>query len=72
MTKSLELIFLLSNEKTVTLTITNPKSNLTDNEINAAMNAIVSSNYFEREGETIIGKKQARFVERTVTDVVMA
>lgn len=72
MTKVLELTFVLSNEKSFTLTIANPKPNVTNAEIDAAMTAIVASNYYNAKGVTIIGKKQARFVERTVTDVALA
>ncbi|MER2000606.1 MAG: DUF2922 domain-containing protein [Lysinibacillus sp.] len=72
MTKVLELTFLLSNEKSYTITIANPKPNSSDAEIDAAMTAIVASNYFDSKGHTIVGKKQARYVERTVTNVALA
>lgn len=68
-TKVLELSFKLSNDKTMTISIANPKHTLTESDINMAMNTIVSSNYFSREGNTIVAKKQARFVERNVTEV---
>lgn len=68
-TKVLELSFKLSNDKTMTISIANPKDTLTESDINMAMNTIVSSNYFSREGNTIVAKKQARFVERNVTEV---
>ena len=72
MTKVLELKFSLSNNKTLTMTIANPKPTITDVEVNAAMTAIVNSNYYNRDGVTITGKKQARFVERAVTDIAIA
>lgn len=71
MNKTLELTFMLSNDKTFTLSITNPKPNLSEQDINAAMDTIVASNYFKRDGATIVGKKRARFVERAVTDVAL-
>lgn len=72
MAKVLELTFLLSNDKSFTMTIANPKPNVTEAEIDAAMTAIVTNNYYNSKGHTIIGKKQARYVERTVTNVALA
>ncbi|MGM9951206.1 MAG: DUF2922 domain-containing protein [Lysinibacillus sp.] len=68
MTQLLELVFELANGKSLTLSIPNPKANLTDNEINAAMQTIVTSNVFVREGAAITAKKGARIVERGVTE----
>lgn len=71
MTKTLELVFELTNGKTLTLSVASPKDNLTQGTINSAMDAIVSADVFSREGQTIVAKKSARIVERAVTDIVV-
>ena len=72
MTKVLELKFALSNNSSLTITLQKPKGDLTDAQINAAMNSIVASNCISRDGVTIVAKKQARFVERQVTEVTVS
>ena len=68
MTQVLELVFELTDGKSLTLSVPNPKTDITDNEVNAAMQTIVAANVFVREGETIAAKKGARIVEREVTE----
>ena len=72
MERVLELKFTLSNEKTMTLTIPNPKDNLTDEQITAAMQAIVTANVFDREGSYIVGIHSARIVDRDVIEFNVA
>ena len=67
----LELKFLLSDNSITTITLQKPKLNLTEGQINNAMNAIISSNCINKKGFTIVGKKQARYVERIITDMTM-
>ncbi len=68
MTKTLELVFNLTNGKTLTISISTPKTNVTQLEINQVMDTIVGANVFSRDGEAITSKKSARIVERDVTD----
>lgn len=71
MTKVLELKFSLADNSSLTLTIPKPKSDLTVAQINEAMDTMVASNCIARKGNTITGKKEARFVERNVNNVVL-
>ena len=68
MTQVLELVFELTDGKSLTLSVPNPKAGITENEVNTAMQTIMSSNVFVREGATIAAKKGARIVEREVTE----
>ena len=56
----------------MTLTIPNPKDNLTDQQITAAMQAIVTANVFERDGSYIVGIHSARIVDRDVIEFNVA
>ncbi|MFF5994582.1 DUF2922 domain-containing protein [Lysinibacillus sp. KU-BSD001] len=71
MTQVLELIFELADGKALTISVQNPKSSLTDVEVNHAMQSIISSNVFVRDGQAIRAKKSARIVERAVTEFDM-
>lgn len=72
MNKVLELKFTLSNDKTIVLTIPNPKENITDEQVASAMQAIVTSNVFDRDGAYIIGIHSARIVDREVIEFNVA
>ena len=71
MTQVLELIFELADGKTLTLSVGSPKPNVTEAEINQAMQTIITSDSFVRDGQAIVAKKSARIVERNVTDFTM-
>ena len=71
MTQVLELIFELADGKSLTLSVGSPKPNVTEAEINQAMQAIITSDSFVRNGQAIVAKKSARIVERNVTDFTM-
>ncbi|WP_332645451.1 DUF2922 domain-containing protein [Lysinibacillus sp. 54212] len=72
MTKVLELVFELTGGKTLTLSINNPSTSLTDEMVNSTMQTIIAQNIFEREGQSIVGKKSARLVDRVVTPFTMS
>lgn len=58
MTNTLQLIFQLADEKTLTLSVAQPKANLTDAQVVAAMQTIIEQNVFMRDNVTIVAKKQ--------------
>ncbi|MEL3961384.1 DUF2922 domain-containing protein [Lysinibacillus endophyticus] len=68
MAEVLELKFDTENGKQVTLSINNPKSNLTPAEISTAMTTIINQNVFHKEGNALAGINQARIVARNVTE----
>ena len=68
MTQTLQLVFELPEKKTMTLSIASPKLDLTAEQISEAMQTIVDQHIFMKDGETIVGKKIARIVDRAVTN----
>lgn len=72
MNRVLELKFTLSDEKTMTLTIPNPKEDLTDEQVVTAMETILVSNVFERDGANIVSIHSARIVGREVIELNVA
>lgn len=57
------------NGKTMTLTVEEPKENLTPTEIEGVMQTIITSNIFHHNGSSLMAINQARIVERTVTEI---
>jgi hypothetical protein len=70
--KTLQLLFLNQESKTVTISIDNPIEPVDTLALNTAMDAIVLNNVFVSAGGDFVGKKGARVVERNVTDIVIA
>ncbi len=70
--KTLEMLFLTTEAKTVKVSIENPLETLTGTQIGVAMDAIITNNVFDFKGAAIASKKGARIVERDVTDVALA
>ncbi|MEC1177341.1 DUF2922 domain-containing protein [Metasolibacillus meyeri] len=68
MTNTLQLIFQLENDKALTLSVAAPKENVTDAEVAAVMQTIVEQNAFKRDDASIVAKKAARLVNRTVKE----
>jgi len=70
MTKKLELKFATSEGKNRTLAVNEPKENLTEAEIENAMNVIAGQDLFVDEGIILYQDvKSARYVTRTVEEV---
>ena len=68
MAKTLELIFTTTAGKDVTLTVDEPRDNVTDAELLAGMQAIIAQNVFEVEGSSLGTVKGARIVERNIVE----
>lgn len=68
MAKTLELIFETAAGKEVTLSVEEPREDVTPQELNAGMQTIITQNIFEVEGSAFATAKAARLVERNVTD----
>ena len=67
MEKVLQLTIANADGKTMTINVKNPKPNLTEAEVNAAMQTIVNAGIFSHAGLTFNVKKSAKIVERNVT-----
>ncbi|ETP67966.1 DUF2922 domain-containing protein [Planococcus sp. N064] len=68
MAKTLELIFATTAGKEVTLSVEDPRENVTSLELQAGMQTIIAQNIFEVEGSRFAAAKGARIVERNVVD----
>ncbi|SOC06228.1 hypothetical protein SAMN05880501_104216 [Ureibacillus xyleni] len=66
--KVLELKFDTEIGKIVTISISDPKPNLTPDQIKTAMTAIIDSDVFHKEGYKFTAINQARIVARDVTE----
>ncbi|WP_298829199.1 DUF2922 domain-containing protein [uncultured Planococcus sp.] len=68
MAKTLELIFTNTEGKDVTLTVDEPRANVTDAELAAGMQTIIAQDIFEVEGSPLGTIKGARIVERNIVE----
>lgn len=69
MAQVLQLTFANIAGKTMTININDPKPNLTEAEVNVAMQTIIDQAVFSKDGLLFNVKKSARVVERNVTEI---
>lgn len=67
MSQVLQLTFKNGLNHTLTISIDSPKANLTEAEVNAAMQTVIDQGVFVKEGYVFNSKKSAQIVERNVT-----
>ncbi|MDN4609003.1 DUF2922 domain-containing protein [Sporosarcina highlanderae] len=72
MAKSLQLNFYTAAGKQTSLTVDEPRANLTPSEVEAAMQEIIDSQVFEVDGSFLASVKGARIIDRTVEELVIA
>lgn len=68
MPKTLELIFTTIAGKDVTLSVDEPRDNVTDAELLEGMQSIIAQNVFEVEGSPLGTAKGARIIERNIVE----
>lgn len=66
MAQVLQLTFANIAGNTMTININDPKANLTEAEVSAAMQTIIDQEVFSKDGFLYNVKKSARIVERNV------
>ena len=73
-TKRLIMTFKTTDDKKVSLSVDNPREDITEAEIKAVMDLIVEKNIFAPSGEDIISAKEAKIVQTETTefDLVVA
>ncbi|SDJ57471.1 DUF2922 domain-containing protein [Salimicrobium halophilum] len=69
--KKLELKFLNEDGKVVTVSLDAPVEPADPVAVGAAMDEIITQDAFSSSGRALVSKKQARIVERNVTDIEM-
>ena len=71
MAKTLQLNFITAAGKNVMLTVDEPRAGLTAEAVETAMQEIIASGVFEVDGTLLETSKNARIVERNVTELVL-
>lgn len=64
---TLSMTFLTSTGEKSTMSLSDVKENLTQEEVSALMDAIISNDIFETRKGNFVGKSTAQLIERTVT-----
>jgi len=63
------MVFRNQEGKNVTITLGNPKENLTAAEIETAMDLVVARNIFASAGGDIVAKQDIRVISNTTNDM---
>lgn len=69
--KTLVMTFLNEGGSKVSLSVTNPKDNLTEAEINSAMDTVISKGIFFSTGGNLVSKDSAKIIDKNVTDITV-
>lgn len=69
MAKTLQLTFQTTGDKKVTLSIGEPKAEITKEEVEAAMGEMIEAGLFEVEDHPFASTVGAKIVEREVTEL---
>nr|WP_106779038.1 DUF2922 domain-containing protein [Lysinibacillus timonensis] len=72
MAVTLEMKFNTANGKTMTISVNEPKDNLTPTEITTVMQTIIDQDVFHNEGFALVGINQARMIERNVSELTLS
>lgn len=70
MSKVLQLQFETALGKNVTISVDEPRDNLTETEIQTGMQTIIASNTFHSDGSPLAVVKSAKIVDRKVTEII--
>ncbi|WP_066633288.1 DUF2922 domain-containing protein [Desulfolucanica intricata] len=65
-TQTLQMRFVTQAGSRVTISLDNPRDDLTEAEVTAAMDQIIASNIFITTGGDLVGKDSAQIIDRTV------
>ena len=60
--------FMTSNDNKVSLYVTDPREDITEEEIKEVMDLIVEKNIFAPNGEDIVSAKEAKIVQTETTE----
>lgn len=67
-TRRLDLVFQNQAGRAVRIGVPNPKDNLTQDQIGAAMDTVIAKNIFATSGGNLVQKLRARIVVQDVTE----
>ena len=71
-TKKLVMTFKSSDNKKVSLSVDNPREDITENEIKSAMDLVVSKNIFAPNGSDIVAVVEAKVIVTDTTEYDLA
>lgn len=69
--KNLAMTFLNQDGARATITIPGVRDNVTEAEVSAAMEALITKNVFYSSGGDLVSKYSAQITERNVTDLAV-
>mgnify|MGYP001252793482 CR=1 FL=1 len=69
MAKQIDLQFLNEENRTVTISLSDPVEPVDPASVGSAMDTIIAQNAFTSSGGDLVSKKGARIVERNVTEI---
>jgi len=69
LTTVLEMTFRLDNDKNATISVANPKDDLTATTVKAAMNAIILDSIFDYDGAEMVAPASAKLVKKEISEV---
>lgn len=67
--KTLRMSFAAADGSSMSLSLDNPKDDLTQAEIESAMDTIIGKNIFESTGGDLVTKKDAKIIDTTTNDL---
>lgn len=70
MTETLQMIFLNAAGKKVTISVSDPREDLVQADVQAAMSGILAGNVIITEGGDLTAIDSARIVTRNVTELI--
>lgn len=68
-TQTLRMVFKNENGSNFTISLDNPRDNITATEIKSAMDTIIAKNVFLTPGGALVSKQDIKIVDRTTDDV---
>ena len=68
-TQTLRMAFLSQTGRNVTMSLDNPRNDLTAAEVQAAMDLIIARNIFTSTGGDLVSKVNARVIDTTTTEL---
>jgi len=72
MAKTLYMRFRNADGGLFTLSLPNPKDGLTDAEVNALMDQVISADLFNTSGGSLVSKDSAYIEDTTVTNITLS
>ncbi|AQS60256.1 MULTISPECIES: DUF2922 domain-containing protein [Eubacteriales] len=71
-TQTLQMRFVTQAGTRVTISLDNPRDDLTEAEVTAAMDQIIAKNIFSTSGGDLVAKDSAQIIDRTVNVIYEA